>query len=107
MKYHNSKVVTSYGSFDSEKEHKRFLVLLSKERSGKISDLKRQVPFTLIPPQPTETRGTERAVKYIADFVYEEDGKIVVEDVKGFRTTDYIIKRKLMLFVHGVEIREV
>ena len=106
MKYHNRKVKTHDGVFDSTKEYKRWVVLKLMERSGEISDLKRQVPFVLIKTQKTATV-TERPVKYVADFVYVKDGKTVVEDTKGVRTADYIIKRKLMLFVHGIEIKEI
>jgi hypothetical protein len=48
----------------------------------------------------------EREVAYIADFVYTEDGKRIVEDSKGFKTKDFIIKRKLMLYMHGIRIKE-
>ena len=105
-KYKNERVIASYGEFDSYKEHRRYLVLLSLERTGRISDLKRQVPYTLIPSQHGQKR-SERPVKYVADFVYTKDGKTVVEDVKGYRTAEYVIKRKLMLYIHGIEIVEV
>lgn len=51
----------------------------------------------------------EKSCKYIADFVYtdNETGQTVVEDTKGMRTKDYIIKRKLMLYLHGIRIKEV
>lgn len=71
------------------------------ERAGKISDLKRQVSFELIPKQ-----NGERACSYIADFTYWQDGQYVVEDCKGYRTEGYKIKRKLMLWVHGIKIHE-
>lgn len=105
-KYHNERVLTPYGLFDSGKEFNRFLVLRYQEEHGKISGLERQVSFVLIPSQKT-SRGTERPVTYRADFVYVKDGRKVVEDVKGYKTPDYIIKRKLMLFIHGIEVREV
>ena len=63
--------------------------------------------FELIPSQYRDGRCVERAAHYIADFVYMEDGKKVVEDTKGFRTKDYILKRKLMLMVHNIRIKEV
>jgi hypothetical protein len=75
------------------------------QRAGEISDLKRQVPFELIPKQEGE-----RAVKYIADFVYTERGKQVVEDVKSSATrkkAEYVIKRKLMRYIHNIKIKEV
>ena len=105
-KYHNNRVLTPYGVFDRGKEYQRFMVLLSWERCGKITDLRRQVWFDLLPSQKTSW-GYERPVKYKADFVYSKNGKMVVEDVKGYKTPDYIIKRKLMLYIHGIEIREV
>ena len=88
-------------------------------RSGAIKGLKRQVKFELIPaqyePDIISQRGKvkkgkliERAVSYIADFVYtDENGKTVVEDTKGFRTKDYVIKRKLLLYMHGIRIKEI
>ena len=87
--------------FDSVKEYHRYGMLKLLERAGKISDLKRQVKYELIPKQEGE-----RACSYIADFTYYEDGKLVVEDCKGFRTDAYKIKKKLMLWVHGIKIRE-
>ena len=101
-KYRNRKTVYDGITFDSQREANRYAELKLLERAGEISDLKLQVPFELIPKQPGE-----RAVKYIADFVYTEDGQTVVEDVKGKKTRDYIIKRKLMLWRHGITIKEV
>lgn len=77
------------------------------ERAGTIQNLKRQVKFELIPSQRIDGKVIERSCTYIADFVYTENGKMVVEDTKGFRTTDYIIKRKLLLWVHGIRIQEI
>lgn len=105
-KYGNKKIKTTDGTFDSTKEYYRYIELKDQLRKGFIKDLKRQVPFILIETQKGKTR-TERPVKYVADFVYDRAGDIVVEDVKGVRTKDYIIKRKLMLSVHGIEIQEV
>ena len=87
--------------FDSRKEFNRWCELRLLERAGKISDLKRQVKYELIPKQDGE-----RACNYMADFVYCQDGKTVVEDCKGFRTEAYKIKRKLMLSVHGIKVKE-
>lgn len=128
-KYNNRKVTLPDGEvFDSQKEALRYLELKLLEKSGAICDLKRQVPFELIPAQYIEIklasvykRGPlkgqhktkryciEQAVKYIADFVYTDlqTGKKVAEDTKGVRTKEYIIKRKLMLYVHNIRIREV
>jgi len=116
-KYHATKIVTEDGTFDSKREYKRWLVLKDMERLGLISSLKRQVSYELIPTQKLDTprynkktnkyQRSEISVRYIADFVYEEDGKFVVEDTKGMQTEKYIIKRKLMKYVHGIEIREV
>lgn len=104
-KYGNIKTTTSDGiTHDSVKEANRWCELKLLERAGRISDLRRQVKFELIPKQEGE-----RAVYYIADFVYNENGKKVVEDVKSKGTKkkeSYIIKRKLMLWVHGIKIKE-
>lgn len=88
-KYGNKKVIVCGIPFDSKKEAYRYLELKTLQKSGQISDLKLQVPFTLAPAQHGEY-----AVKYIADFTYYENGKLVVEDVKGYRTKEYIVKRK-------------
>lgn len=98
------------GRHASKKEHNRALQLRLMQRAGVISDLREQVSFELIPAQrDAESRLIERACRYIADFVYtdNETGKTVVEDAKGVRTKEYIIKRKLMLEVHRIRIKEV
>lgn len=108
-KYHNRKIVRGGETYDSVKEYRRAKELELLEKGGVIKDLKRQVRFELLPSQRDAQTGKviERPVTYIADFVYFEGDKLVVEDTKGFRTKDYIIKRKLMLYMHGVQIKEV
>jgi hypothetical protein len=106
-KYHNKKVCYNGIAFDSKKEARRYSELLLLERAGVITDLQMQVPFVLIPSQRINGKVVERECKYIADFVYTENEKKVVEDTKGMKTKDYIIKRKLMLYVHGIQIKEV
>jgi hypothetical protein len=101
-KYNNSKTVVDGISFDSQKEAARYQELKLFERAGEVSNIERQVEYQLIPKQPGE-----RAVKYIADFRYKtKEGQLIVEDVKGYKTEVYKIKRKLMLYVHGIKIRE-
>lgn len=121
-KYRAQKVQTQDGTFDSRKEYKRWCELNLLLRAGVIRDLRRQVRYNLIPaqrePDIIGVRGgrkpgkmLESGVDYIADFVYTDakSGETVVEDVKGgyVRTKDYVIKRKLMLWVHGVRVKEV
>ena len=106
-KYHSKKITRDGITFDSVKEYKRYQELALLERAGQVSDLQRQVKFELIPSQRINGKVVERACTYIADFVYYQDGRKVVEDTKGFKTKDYIIKRKLMLHVHGIRIKEV
>lgn len=106
-KYHSRKITKDGITYDSVKEYRRFCELSLLERAGAIADLKRQVKFELIPSQRVDGKVVERPCNYVADFVYQEGGKMVVEDTKGFKTKDYIIKRKLMLQVHGIRIREV
>ena len=101
-KYGNKK---TYGH-DSKKEARRAQELWLLQRAGQISTLRQQVTFELIPAQYINGKCVERACRYVADFVYTQDGKTVVEDVKGYKTPDYIIKRKLMLHVHGIRILE-
>lgn len=107
MKYHAEKTELDGIVFDSKKEAQRYAELKLLERSGAIHNLQRQVRYELIPAQKKDGKTVERACHYIADFVYTENGKTVVEDVKGFRTKEYVLKRKLMLRVHGIEVREV
>lgn len=118
-KYGNKKIKNAFGEFDSALEYRRFLILKDEEGRGVIRNLRRQVPYLLIPNQyATEIvhlktkdkeveRLAERKVEYVADFVYEKAGEEVVEDTKGMRLADYIIKRKMMLYLHGIAIREV
>ena len=117
-KYNNQKVTVDGEVFDSKKEARRYGELLLLEKAGVISNLKRQVKFVLIPAQRevdiVGPRGgikkgklLEKECAYLADFVYWENGRMIVEDTKGFRTADYIIKRKLMLHVHGIKIKEI
>lgn len=110
-KYSAKKITYNGEKFDSKKELRRYLELKLLERTGDIWDLQRQVRFSLIPPQRDRNgKVLERQCDYIADFVYYErtkDGvQLTVEDTKGYRTKDYIIKRKLMLSVHGIRIKE-
>lgn len=94
--------------FDSRKEALRWHELKLMEKAGLISDLRRQVVFNLIPNLKDDSgRVVERAVKYIADFCYIQDGVAVVEDVKGLRTREYVLKRKMMLYFHGIMVKEV
>ena len=106
-KYKNKKTVCGGITFDSMAEAKRYEYLSLLERTGHISGLTMQVEFVLIPKQAKEGGGCERAVKYKADFVYVANKIVVIEDVKGFKTKDYIIKRKLMLEKHGITVREI
>lgn len=106
-KYGSRKITRDGITFDSVKEYRRWCELSLLERAGTIQNLQRQVKFELIPSQRIDGKVVERPCTYIADFVYTEDGKLVVEDTKGFRTTDYIIKRKLLLWVHGIRIQEI
>ncbi len=105
QKYRNKRT----NGYASKREAKRAQELKLLEKAGKISALREQVPFELIPKQ-----NGERACKYIADFVYWEIPddpsvamrRVTVEDCKGMKTDVYKIKRKLMLHVHGIRIRE-
>lgn len=120
-KYGNKKVVVNGLKFDSKKEAQRYSYLLMLKNAGTITELELQKEFEIIPAQ-YETfarygkngkrlkdgrRCLERPVKYIADFVYRKDGELIVEDTKGMLTPDYVIKRKLMLYIHGIRISEI
>lgn len=130
-KYGNRTIDNAFGHFDSQDEWARFLFLQERAKRGEISDLRRQVEYQLLPAQKkavevklkTKTkiveRTVERAVSYVADFVYQRNGQTVVEDVKGeektyfkngkkktfsTQTADFKIKKKLMLYFHQIEI---
>ncbi|MBR6474022.1 MAG: DUF1064 domain-containing protein [Lachnospiraceae bacterium] len=119
-KYGNHKVTFEGMTFDSKKELYRWLDLKTLEKAGKIYELQRQVKFVLVPaqyePDTVGPRGgkikgklIEKELAYYADFYYfdNETGKYVVEDAKGVRTPEYVIKRKLMLYLKGYRIKEV
>ena len=131
MNKYSNKKVTAYGiPFDSKKEAQRYCELRLLEKAGIIKGLELQKEFVLIPAQYedvparleriyaersfeikcTKPRGKclERACKYKADFYYFDvnKGRYIVEDTKGVKTKDYIIKRKLMLYIHGIRIIE-
>lgn len=118
-KYHNHKITNQFGTFDSQAEFSRYIFLLNREKEGEISNLRRQVEYELIPPQyktiiehkKTKDKEVqklvERACCYRADFVYERDGKLVVEDYKSIATIteEFKIKKKLLLWRYGIEIK--
>lgn len=107
MSKYGSKKITADGmTFDSRKEYFRWHELSLLEKAGEISQLQRQVRFELIPSQKIDGKVVERPVHYVADFVYQENGQTVVEDTKGFKTPEYRIKKKLMLYIHGIRIME-
>ena len=127
-KYGNSKIKNTYGTFDSQLEFARFVFLSNRQKEGEISGLRRQVEYLLIPAQyGTEIRHLktkdkeervllERPCSYIADCVYERNGKTIVEDCKGedkkykgkrfsTETAAFKIKKKLMLYIHNIQIK--
>jgi len=123
-KYNAKKCKCASGhAHDSKKEAKRCNELTILEKAGIISGLRQQVKFVLIPTQkevsrelytkgpkkgqPKEGKVLEKECAYYADFCYTENGRYIVEDTKGMRTPDYKIKKKLMLYVHGIRITEI
>lgn len=119
-KYHNKKITVDGITFDSQKEANRWKELKLLERAGEIKELKRQVKFKLLPTirepvcemsnQGVFKKGKvlERGVDYIADFTYKNKaGFLEVEDVKGYRTEVYKIKKKMMLYFHHIRIKEI
>ena len=131
-KLNNQKIVIDGIEFDSKKESKRYCELKYLQKAGVISNLEWQKKYELIPAQyetvetgeyykvgakkgqpKTKQVCIEQSVVYIADFVYQENGQTVVEDVKGFRDpasatyAKFVLKRKMMLWIHGIKIKEV
>lgn len=107
-KFHAKKTTIDGITFASQKEGRRYLELKALLRAGKISDLKLQVPFELIPTHRLKSGKTVRKRQYIADFTYCDTmtGEKIVEDVKGFRTKEYTLKRDMMWDKYGIEIKE-
>jgi uncharacterized protein DUF1064 len=93
------------GKYASKREADTAAKLKLLEQAGGIVDLREQVPFDLLPACPTA--GYSRPLRYIADFVFIEEGKRVVADSKGFRTPVYLLKKRLMAQLHGIAIREI
>lgn len=127
-KYKNKKYIIDGIEFDSHKEASRYTELRLLEQAGKIKDLELQKAYELLPAQYEETdeiytKGAhkgehkkvllERACNYVADFYYIDcaTGKAIVEDVKGYREGGayalFSVKRKLMLYMHGIKIKEI
>lgn len=115
-KYKSVKIDTPDGTFDSKREYKRWMELQMMERNGYISDLRRQVPFELIPaikePDTVGPKGgikkgrtIQKACMYVADFVYDQDGKTIVEDAKGFKTKEFLLKAKILRWRFGIDIK--
>lgn len=113
-KYKNELVYDpDYGKFDSKHEHKIFHTLRMRAMAGEVRDLRRQVKFKFGDPEAERYVLTEtgKPMVYVADFTLEErtsegDWRFVVADAKGARTKEYIIKKALMLYFHGIVIRE-
>lgn len=118
-KYGARKVTKNGLIYDSKKEARRAGILEALEKAGAITDLRRQVKYVLIPTQrEPDTIGPkggrkpgkviERECYYLADFVYTitATGETVIEDTKGVKTKEYVIKRKLMLERYGIRIKE-
>lgn len=120
-KYGNIKTEVDGIVFDSRKEARYYLYLRQRLCDGEISDLRRQVPYELVPAvyreetvhlktkDKTVRKIVQRPVRYIADFVYVDvkTGTPQVIDCKGVRTKEYLIKKKMMLAFHGIEVIEV
>ena len=121
-KYRAEKITFDGITFASKKEGMRYVVLKQQEKDGLISNLRLQVPYELIPAiykdeeKQLKTKSkmvrklVQRAVHYVADFVYDKDGETIVEDVKGGRATqtaEYKLKKKMMLALKGIQIKEV
>lgn len=108
-KYQNKNTTVDGIEFDSKAEASRWCALRLLEKAGAISDLKRQVPFDLVPSvKLAGARAAKPAIKYVADFTYVERGALVVEDTKSAATaklSDFRMKLHLMKHVHGIDVR--
>lgn len=105
-KYRNNPIIIDGIRFDSTKEGHRWCELQTLQEAGVISDLQRQVKFELQPAFYFQGKKI-RPIQYAADFTYYEDGKHIVEDVKGVKTQEYKLKKKMMQYIYGIDIHEV
>ena len=98
-KYHNKKIEYNGIKFDSIKEMRHYVALKELEKLGYIKDLQLQVKFELQPKFKYNNKNI-RAIIYIADFVYFDTSanKTIVVDVKGFKTKEYLIKKKMFMY---------
>ena len=110
-KYRNTKTVLDGITFDSKREAARYQELKVLAARGVIEDFRHQAPFVLAPGvRFSDEKRAKPALRYVADFAYKLDGRLVVEDVKSAITAKaaaYRIKRHLMMAVHGIEVKEV
>ena len=121
-KYGNKTAYVDEIMFDSRKEARYYLYLKDLEKKGKIQDLRLQVPFEIVPTiyenkivhlktkDKIVQRVAQSAVHYVADFVYTEDGDMVVVDAKSEATRKnavYVLKKKMMRAFLGITIVEV
>lgn len=105
-KYRNNPIIIDGIRFDSTKEGHRWCELQTLQKAGVISDLQRQVKFELQPA--FYFKGSKiRPIQYVADFVYTESGEQIVEDVKGVKTQEYKLKKKMMQYIYGIDIHEI
>lgn len=108
MKYHNKPTKVDGLRFDSKKEAQRYQELLLMQRAGVITNLQRQVYYLLKPTQRDKSgKLLFKKLGYVADFVYRQNGELVVEDVKGMKTPLYKWKRAEMYEKYGILIKEV
>ena len=117
-KYGNQKITIDNITFDSTGEGLRYKELKLLEKTGQTTDLQLQKKFIIVPeirePDTVGPRGggkkgklIQSAAYYIADFVYyDKNGKLVVEDFKGFKTDLYKLKKKLMKYIYDIDIKE-
>lgn len=107
MKYHSKRTECDGIMFDSKREATHYAFLKELEKMGEIRDLRRQVKYLLIEGKRWSNGKKHRDTYYIADFVYRQNGKEVVEDVKGYQTRVYKLKKELMKDRYNIEIKEV
>lgn len=105
-KYRNNPIIIDGIRFDSTKEGHRWCELQALQKAGIISDLQRQVPYELQPAFYFKGKKV-RPIQYKADFVYTDGSERIVEDVKGVKTQEYKMKKKMMQYIYGIDIKEV
>lgn len=105
-KYNATKTALDGIVFDSAIEARRYQELKLLVAAGEITDLQLQPAYQLQPGYRNAAGRKQRPINYVADFAYMENGRLIVEDVKGVETAVFRLKRRMFEYLYqGIELR--